>query len=396
METSQKQNKYAVRFFLFLAVFFLLGTAVIGGAGLDRYFKFSFLDDWFPRSESGASQIVSQRILNEESRVIEVVEKVGQSVVTINISKKQVVSPFGGIDLGPFGFFGPSIGGREEQIEQDIGSGFIISSDGLIVTNRHVVEDREADYKVITSDDQTYEVEKIYRDQVNDLAILKINGGDLKPVELGDSDKLKVGQFVIAIGTALGEFRTTVTTGVISGLGRGITAGSPFEGYVEQIDNVIQTDAAINPGNSGGPLLNSLGQVIGVNVAVAPQGENIAFAIPIDVIKESLDNFNDTGQFSRPFLGVRYRMVGQDLAIMAEVPQGAYIEEVIVGTPAEAAGLKAGDIITRFEGQPVRDDKGGLAKLINQKKVNSRIRLTVWRNGSESEIEVVLKEVDNN
>ncbi|TSC53199.1 MAG: protease, partial [Microgenomates group bacterium LiPW_16] len=187
--------------------------------------------------------------------------------------------------LDPFSIFKqvpPSAGG--EKVEQDIGTGFIILADGMIVTNKHVVADTSAKYRVITKDDKTYEVVKIYRDPVNDLAILKIEATGLKPVEMGDSSKLKVGQFVIAIGTALGEFRNTVTTGVISGLGRGITAGSPFEGYVERLDNVIQTDAAINPGNSGGPLLNSAGQVIGVNIAVAASGQNIGFAIPINVI----------------------------------------------------------------------------------------------------------------
>ncbi len=262
------------------------------------------------------------------------------------------------------------------------------------MTNKHVVADPQADYKIITKDDQTYEIEKIYRDPVNDLAILKINASDLLTVKMGDSDQLKVGQFVIAIGTALGEFRHTVTTGVISGLGRGITAGSPLEGYVERIDNVIQTDAAINPGNSGGPLLDSAGQVIGVNVAIASSGENIGFAIPINIVKESIDNFNRTGQFSRPFLGVRYRMIDRDLALMNEVPQGAYIVQVIEGSAATKAGLKEGDILTSFDGQPVREDEGGLAKLISTKKVGDQIELVVWRDGKEIETRVVLEEIE--
>jgi len=264
-----------------------------------------------------------------------------------------------------------------------------------VVTNKHVVADTQAKYRVITKDDKEYEVKKIYRDPVNDLAILKIDPdvtSGLKPVELGDSDKLKVGQFVIAIGTALGQFRHTVTTGVISGLGRGITAGSPFEGYVERLDNVIQTDAAINPGNSGGPLLNSAGQVIGVNVAVAAEGQNIGFALPINLVKESLANFEKTGRFERPFLGVRYRMISQDLALLNDVPQGAYVVEVVENSPADKAGIKEGDIITKLDGQPVREKDGGLAKLIAQKKIGDTVRLTIWRDGEQKEVTATLEE----
>jgi serine protease Do len=256
-----------------------------------------------------------------------------------------------------------------------------------------VVADLDAKYKVIANDDREYEVQKIYRDPLNDLAILKIETNGLLPVELGDSDQLKVGQFVIAIGTALGEFRHTVTTGVISGLGRGITAGSPFEGSAEQIDNVIQTDAAINPGNSGGPLLNSAGQVIGVNVAVAAAGENIGFALPINVIKDAIDNFNQTGQFSRPFLGVRYRMISRDLALMNEVPQGAYVISVEENSAAQDAGLKPGDIIVKINDQKM-DEEGGLAKAINSKKAGDKLQLEVWREGETLNLTATLKSTE--
>ena len=336
-----------------------------------------------------------ERVLNEESVVINVAEKVSPSVVTVSITKTQRVIDLFGWDpfLDPFGFFRQPRE-RKEKIKQDIGSGFIVDANGLVVTNKHVVNDRQAKYRVITKDNKEYEVKKIYRDPVNDLAILKIDASGLKPVELGDSDKLKVGQFVIAIGTALGEFRHTVTTGVISGLGRGITAGSPFEGYVERLDNVIQTDAAINPGNSGGPLLNSAGQVIGVNVAVAAQGENIGFAIPINVVKESLANFKKTGRFSRPFLGVRYKMISRDLALLNEVPEGAYIVEVVEGSPADKAGLQEGDIIIKIDGEAVREKDGGLAKIIQKKKVGERIEIEVWRDGERKKLEARLEEFE--
>ncbi|MEK7166461.1 MAG: PDZ domain-containing protein, partial [Patescibacteria group bacterium] len=215
---------------------------------------------------------------------------------------------------------------------------------------------------------------------------------NLQPIEMGDSSGIKVGQMAIAIGTALGEFRHTVTTGVISGLGRGITAGSPFEGFAEKLDNVIQTDAAINPGNSGGPLLNSSGQVIGVNTAVAQGGQNIGFALPINVVKEGLDNFNKTGQFSRPYLGIRYSTITRDLALMNEVPEGAYVREVIQGGPAEKAGLEAGDIITKIDGLRMSGADGEVAKVIGGKKVGDSISLEYWREGQSKTINVTLAE----
>ncbi len=391
MNNSKKQlNFWSIRKILIgLAVAIIIVASVLGGAISDRLFGYKILDRFFPRE---ASQLVTrQRVLTEESVVIDVAEKVSPSVVTVQIAiEKSLINPFG-LELEPFGFSLPPTQGETEKVEQDIGSGFIISQDGLIVTNKHVVSDLQAEYKVITNDDQSYNVQKIYRDPVNDLAILKIEAKGLQPVEMGDSDQLKVGQFVIAIGTALGEFRHTVTTGVVSGLGRGITAGSPYEGYVEQLDNVIQTDAAINPGNSGGPLLNSAGQVIGINVAVGA-GENIGFAIPINVIKEAIDNFNQTGQFARPFLGVRYQMINQDLALMNEVPQGAYVVEVVADSAAAKAGIETGDIITSFDGQPVREEEGGLAKLINSKKIGDQVNLKIWRDGEESDLKVTLEE----
>lgn len=367
-------------------------VSLLGGALGDRLLGFRMLDQWFP--PQGVSllkepQEIRQQILTEESVVIEVAENVSPSVVTVGIKKTQKIIDFERF-FDPFGFFGlPQE--REEKIEQDIGTGFVVRADGLIVTNKHVAMDTKASYKVITKDDREYQVEKIYRDPANDLAILKISASGFKPVTLGDSSRLKVGQFVIAIGTALGEFRHTVTTGVISGLGRGIQAGDPFSGYVERLDNVIQTDAAINPGNSGGPLLNSIGQVIGVNVAVSQAGENIGFAIPINVVKDSLKNFEETGSFQRAFLGVSYKMISRDLALLNEVPEGAFVVEVIEGSAAEKAGIEKGDIITKFDGQKLEGDEG-LAKIISKKKAGEKIRIELWREGETKEVEAVLRE----
>lgn len=341
------------------------------------------------------------RFASEESVIIEVAEKVSPSVVTVGIKKTQIIggSPFGYDPfLDPFGFFGelPRRQPREQKIEQDIGSGFIISADGLIVTNKHVVSDGEATYKIITKDDKAYDVTRIYRDPANDLAILKISpstGSGLKPVAMGDSSKLKVGQTAIAIGTALGEFRHTVTTGVVSGLGRGIKAGSPLEAAVESLDNVIQTDAAINPGNSGGPLLNSSGQVVGINTAISTEGQNIGFALPINLVKEAIDNFNKTGQFNRPFLGVRYRMINQRTALLNEVPPGALVDEVVDGSPAAKAGIEADDIVTKIGDRKISgDDESALAKEIANHKVGESLSVEIWRDGNLKTLVVVLEE----
>ena len=363
----------------------VLVAAVLGGAIGDRLGKMKWLDRLVPKVER--LEISSQRLVTEESMVIDVADKVSSSVVTVRIKTTQVFRQF----VDPFGFFGQRGQTQERNIEQDIGTGFVIGDDGLIATNKHVVGDSEAKYEVVTRDDKTYEVEKIYRDPVNDLAILKIAANGLKRVEMGDSSKLKVGQFVVAIGTALGEFRHTVTTGVVSGLGRGITAGSPFEGS-ERLDNGIQTDAAINPGNSGGPLLNSAGQVVGVNTAVSSEGQNIGFAIPINVIKDAIDNFNKTGQFSRPFLGVKYRMLDQKTALMNDVPQGAYIQEVVADSPADKAGIQSEDIITKIGGQKINGDDGSLAGIIAGHKIGDKVSVEIWRNGETKTLTVTLEE----
>jgi len=384
--------KKSKKIFLIIAILFIILVSTLGGAIADRFLNFNLLNHWFPSQENNTTpQIVEQKILNEESIVIDIAERISPVVVTVGINKTQKINTFNPLD--PFSFFDiPTT--KEEKIEQDIGSGFVVDKEGLIITNKHVVDDSQAKYRIITKDNQTYEVVKIYRDPANDLAILKINANNLPTAVLGDSSKLKAGQFVLAIGTALGEFRHTVTTGVISGLGRGITAGSVFEGYVEQLDDVIQTDAAINPGNSGGPLLNSLGQVIGVNVAIVQGAENIGFAIPINTVKDMLQNFRETGEFSRPFLGVRYAMITKEAAILNEVPEGAYVVEITSGSLADKAGIKEEDIIIELDNQEVKSVKGGLATIIGQKKVGEKINIKIWRNGETIELIVELREAE--
>ncbi len=337
-------------------------------------------------------ETATQKVVYEESVITRVVEDSLPSVVTIGIKKTTTSQGF--FEFNPFDPFGGirRIPGRKEQIDQNIGSGFIVSKDGLIITNKHVVSDTEATYQVLTNDNKEYDVDKIYRDPLNDLAILKINTTGLKALSFGDSSKLKLGQMAIAIGTPLGEFRNTVTTGIISGLGRGITAGSPFEGFVEKLDNVIQTDAAISPGNSGGPLLNSSGQVIGVNAAIAQEGQNIGFAIPVNVVKELLDEFDKRGgSFERAYLGVRYQIIDKKTAIMNSLPEGAYVESVVEGSPAEKAGILADDIIVQINGAKIGGEgKEDMAALIAKMKVGEQIQVTLYRNGEEKEVRVTL------
>ncbi|MBI5448775.1 trypsin-like peptidase domain-containing protein [Candidatus Gottesmanbacteria bacterium] len=377
---------------LVAAAFLIVGGIVSSGIfGLNWKFleKYVRLPD-FAKSSVTLPGSENIRVVTEESVVIDAVERVSPSVVTVGITKTRQLGDM--LEINPFDPFSPfrRTPGKTQKLEQDIGSGFIVGADGLIVTNKHVVADATAKYRVITKDDKSFDVVKIYRDPANDLAILKITASGLSPVELGDSNSIKVGQLAIAIGTALGEFRHTVTTGVISGVGRGITAGSPFEGYVERLDNVIQTDAAINPGNSGGPLLNSSGQVIGVNTAVSGDGQNIGFAIPINVIKESLANFNATGQFNRPFLGVRYKTVSRDVGILNDIPEGAYVIEVVAGSPAEQFGIEEGDIITKIDDVRLAGDNAELAKVIAKKKAGDVMTISVWRDGKDRLVKVTL------
>ena len=198
-----------------------------------------------------------------------------------------------------------------------------------------------------------------------------------------------------AIGTVVGEFRHAVTTGVISGLGRGISAGDPYAGYVEKLENVIQTDAAINPGNSGGPLLDAGGDVIGVNVAVADGAQNVGFAIPINVVKDSLTNFNATGKFARAYLGVTYQLISKEAAILNELPQGAYVRDIVPDSPAQKAGIEPGDIIISINNEKVFESVGGLASLINQLKIGDKIEVRLDRNGEEKTVTVQLEAGDH-
>lgn len=346
-------------------------------------------------------QIEKVKVVSEESVTIADVKKVGPSVVTVEeYSQPQAANS---LNFGPFQIFGFGLPQQQPQSQtpqvSGIGSGFIVTQDGLIVTSKHVVSDIGVKYDIVTSAGKKFNVQKIYRDPLNDIALLKINPEEnstvkLIPASLGDSSRLQVGQFVVAIGTALGEFRNTVTTGVISGLGRAVTAGDQFQGYIENLNNVIQTDAAINPGNSGGPLVDSGGNVIGINTAVAQNGQNIGFTLPINIVKDSIDNFNKTGQFNRPYFGVTYTTISQQVALLNEVVQGAYVRSVIADSPADRAGIKVGDIIVKFDNQKV-SDKNELSGIIGKKKAGDKVIVSVWRDGLIKDVGVEIGTAPN-
>ena len=366
----------------------IVGVLVVGllGFGFMRLVQTGKLSmDFAPFPQVKNTTEETRTLVKEENAVIETVENSSPSVVAIGVTQR-VVNPFNPDELP-----------RNRQ--STIGTGFVVSENGVVITNRHVVGDVNADYSVITKDGKRLEVERIYRDSNLDLALVKTKpDASLKALKLGDSSKLKVGQTVIAIGNALGRFSNTVTTGVVSGLGRSIGAGDPFSGQTELLDDLIQTDAAINPGNSGGPLLNSAGEVIGVNVAVSESAQNIGFTVPINSVKPIVDEFVSTGKISRAFLGVNYRVITRDLALLNEVPQGAYIQEVVVNSPADKAGVKPGDILTKIDGQQV-DDQNFISEFIRGKKPSDRITVELWSEnenpqGTTRSIEVTLEEVN--
>jgi serine protease Do len=282
-------------------------------------------------------------------------------------------------------FSGPSTS------EEGIGTGFIVDSEGLILTNSHVVDSRDGEYSVVMKDGQTYDVQKVHLDQIQDIAILEIDAENLPTVVLGDSDQLKVGQRAIAIGNALGRFQNTITVGVVSGIGRAINASAGFGTSSTAYDSVIQTDAALNPGNSGGPLLNSAGQVIGMNVATTPGADNISFAIPVNTLKPLLDTFLREGRLVRPFLGINYVMITKEVAQLRRLPEGAFISRVYADTPASRADIKRGDIITAINGNSLSGGNS-LGAVIAKFKVDETVEIDIDRNGSKLKTRATLAE----
>ena len=354
-----------------------------------------------------ASRIVNQdlRVTNQQEAVIDVASKASSSVVSIVVS--QHLSDVQDYRLNPFlDYFGlpqrtpgENTDGNNLR-EVGAGTGFIISNDGMIVTNRHVVDEDDAEYTVILNDDTEYTAKVLAKDTLLDIAFLKIEATNLTPLNFGDSSKTQVGQTVVAIGNALGEFSNTVSAGIVSGLGRNITATDARGRSAEQLYDVIQTDASINSGNSGGPLLDLNGNVIGVNVAVATKAQGIGFAIPSNVVVDLLSRLNEQGEIVRPKLGVRFRMIDKALkqANNLTVNDGALIQRgqtandlaVIPGSPADKAGLRENDIVLEINGEKLTESKP-LNIVIQGYKVGDEITLKVLRQGQEIEVKVVLE-----
>jgi len=355
---------------------------------------------------------------SQEEAVIKVVKEVSPAVVSIIITKdlpvfeEYYISPFEEFFGQPFFEFKIPQYKQKGTQKQEIGggTGFIISEDGMILTNGHVVSDKDADYTVLTNDGKKYPAKVLARDSIRDLAVMKIEGektidnqGKLNlksfpPLKLGDSDKLQIGQTVIAIGNALGEFRNTVSVGVISGLGRTVTASGG--GMIETLEDVIQTDAAINRGNSGGPILNLKGEVIGVNFAMAEAAENIGFAIPINKAKKDIEQVKTSGKIVYPFLGVRYVLINEEIQKENNLPvdYGAWVQKgtggetaIFPGSAAEKVGLKEGDIILEFNGEKITLENT-LAKIIMKYNPGDKMDLKILREGKEKIFEVTLEE----
>lgn len=338
----------------------------------------------------------------EKSPIIEIVKKACPAVVTIVISRD--LPKIEGFYFFPYGsqeFVVPKMKkGKREKTKIGGGSGFIVYPDGYIITSNHVVAERDADYTVIYEPNKTYPAKVISRDPINDVAILKINIKNFPYLELGDSDKIELGETVIAIGNALGEFHDTVSTGVVSGLSRYITAFSGLSRQAEMLRGLIQTDAAINPGNSGGPLVNIEGKVIGINTATVMGAQNIGFAIPINYAKKDLEEVKKYGKIKRPFLGVKYIILNKEIADKDKLPvdYGALIvrevlgeSAIITGGAAEKAGLKEFDIILECQGEKITEENP-LSHILQKCEINQEISLKVLRAGKEINLKAKLEE----
>jgi len=364
-------------------------------------------------SDSDIASVVETIIVSDEDMTVKAVEKVMPSVVSVIITKdipsseQYFINPF---DNDPF-FRGLDLKVPQykqngtEQKKISSGTGFIISSDGMIATNKHVVIDTDANYSVILNDGRKFDVDVIARDDSQDIAILKIKKEEgkeenvFKYVSLGNSDNIKIGQKIIAIGNALGEFQNTVSVGIISGLNREIVATSSTG--EEHLSEVIQTDAAINFGNSGGPLINLRGDIIGINVAKSKSGENIGFSLPINIIKKIILDIEEFGEIKYAILGVRYVIVDNDIVKdkNLSVDYGAIlvsdkekkIDAILSGSPAYKAGLKEGDIILEFNGQRV-DARKTLNLFISKTRIGDNIDLKILRDKKEINIKVTMEE----
>jgi len=385
------------RFSFVLVAFFSMILGLLGGSVASTYlyqelfgevFDFNLVQERIIERETKVEKEYIPQV-SEEEIIIDTVEKVSPSVVSIIITKD--LSLIEERSFKEFDFEFP-----EEEREIGAGTAFIVSEDGLALTNKHVVLDEEASYTILTNEGKKYEAEVLAKDPMQDLAIIKIKSDEkFKPVELGDSDELRIGQKAIAIGNALGEFKNTVSVGVVSGLERTVTARGA--GIVQVLEGMIQTDAAINRGNSGGPLLNLEGEVIGINTAMA-KAENIGFAIPVNRAKRAINQVKERGEIVYPFLGIKYTLIDEQIQKRNDLPvdYGAWIagngeSAIVPDSAAEESGLKEWDIILEFDGKRITKENS-LASIIINYEPDEEVELKILRDGSIITIEVVLGE----
>lgn len=349
------------------------------------------------------SSIALTSVIPSGSSVMKTVGSVKDAVVSVTVTRDVPVMERYQSDDSPFGMFQmPQLRQRGTR-QQEVGGGtaFFVSSDGLLMTNRHVADDDKATYTVLLNDGRKLTAKVVATHPSNDIAFLKVDGGGFPFLEISQAEA-QLGQPVIAIGNALGEFRNTVSVGVVSGLGRSITAGSFYGSDAEQLDSIIQTDAAINQGNSGGPLIGDDGTVIGMNTAVATDAQNIGFAIPASDLRSALASYREHGRIVLPYIGVRYMPVTKELKDRNKldvdygvlVLRGDTAEDlaVVPGSPADKAGIRENDIILDVDGVKLTEETG-LAGIIRRKSAGDQVKLKVLSRGKEREVTVVLEEM---
>lgn len=389
-------------FFGGIAAYYVAPTFISRDYSPAELFNNLILRQGFQEKDNKNINVYKSQEKTIEEKIIDVVKRSSGSVVSVIatkdllISEQYLYSPFG--DIFPE-FQIPQLRERSFKNQQvSSGSGFVIGNN-LIVTNKHVVSDTAAQYTVVTMSGEKISAEVIARHPVEDLAILKVENINLPALVLGDSSALQIGQTVIAIGNALGEFENSVSVGVVSGLRRTLTASGPSGNEI--LREVIQTDAAINFGNSGGPLINLLGEIIGINSAIATGAENIGFAIPINRIKNSLAQIETTGEIKYPFLGVRHIMINLEIQKENNLPfdygalivRGSQSDQIAVspGSAADKAGILENNIILEINGERI-DVSNPLVVAINKFMVGDTVNLKLYDRGEEKLITVVLGE----
>lgn len=335
----------------------------------------------------------------DDKKVIEVIRKTMPAVVSIAISK-HLADVEKDLPKGHYPFVPNAMVDGRGMVQVGGGSGFVVESDGLILTNKHVMSDRDAEYTVILDDGRRFPAEILSRDPINDVAIIKIAAKGLPCLKLGDATRLQLGQSLIAIGNALGIFKNTVSLGIVSGLSRAITAQADPDAAPQEMRGLIQTDAAINPGNSGGPLVDAKGLVVGINAAIVSGAQSIGFAIPVNAARRDLNDIKKFGRIRRPLLGLRYMMIDEDLQTKMKLP-AAYgalaVREtnhdyaVVPESPAARAGLRENDIVLTFNGARLDRDHP-IQDYLEDMNVGDEVKLAVLRDGKEMDVKVILTE----